>query len=171
MSALYKVRALVVCDDIRREASGKLSLMGTYNSVIVLSAPAPATLPMLSFWIELDVKKKAFDNVAFRLLAPSGRPVFEGSGGVEFPHLGEPGSISLTAAPIQLPELGHYKFQLGMDQKPRTIGMILVRIGNEALSPAPAAGVAMASAQPAEATLKTHRRKKSRRIRISRARH
>jgi len=43
----------IFCDDIRDEVGGKTSLIGTYQSVMVIHAPFPATLPKFGFHIEI----------------------------------------------------------------------------------------------------------------------
>ncbi len=43
----------IFCDDIREEASGKISFIGAYDAAMVIHVPFPATLPKFGFHIRI----------------------------------------------------------------------------------------------------------------------
>src|SRR5438067_2113936 len=43
----------IFCDDIRQEIGGKTSLIGIYESIMIIHVPFPATLPKFGFHIEM----------------------------------------------------------------------------------------------------------------------
>lgn len=66
--AKFRILAVVICDDIRREVSGKDILVGAYSSEIVVgSLPAPMHL---AFWLELMSSQSGAFSVFFKLEVP-----------------------------------------------------------------------------------------------------
>ena len=95
------IKQFIVCDDIRREISGKDILIGVYGSdVAVASFPAPLSL---AFWMQFDSPETTTSpiNIEFQLM---------GENDVKFATLGVQllitraglGTIALPAIPLSL---------------------------------------------------------------------
>jgi hypothetical protein len=66
----YKITSLIICDDIRREASGKEILIGVYSKDIIVK-DIPTRLPQLSFRISVALEHANFKKMRFSLSSPS----------------------------------------------------------------------------------------------------
>ncbi len=64
----------VFCDDIRTEADGKMSYIGSYPGNMIVQTEFPVTLPKFGFGIALlirdDVAKKRRTDIPIRILLP-----------------------------------------------------------------------------------------------------
>lgn len=59
----------VFCDDIRFEASGKLTLVGCYTSEMTFSGPAPGKLPNFAALVNIRIPRElSFRKVELRVL-------------------------------------------------------------------------------------------------------
>lgn len=72
MSA-FEFSAALICDDIRKEVSGKDILIGVYSSDIVLGS-FPATIPF-AIWIEIYVSEPGAAAVEFRFGLAGREPI------------------------------------------------------------------------------------------------
>src|SRR5215467_14267622 len=72
MSAL-DFRAVIMCDDVRKEVSNKEILIGVYSGDIILPA-LPAWMP-LAIWIELEPRELGKHQLEFRLSLTNKPPV------------------------------------------------------------------------------------------------
>lgn len=66
------VESVVMCDDIRKEASGKDLLIGVYGGGLVV--PSYPMMIQAAFWIELSTPVTENIPGAFRVTTPSGNP-------------------------------------------------------------------------------------------------
>jgi hypothetical protein len=69
MSLSVQFNAVVVCDDVRKEQSGKDILIGVYGSLIQIHA-LPSAMN-LAFWMEITAKKQGINQIHFRILFPN----------------------------------------------------------------------------------------------------
>jgi len=70
-----RLTSFAVCDDVRAEQGGKLSLIGFYARSVVVGA-IPALMPKLCFFAQFDSLEGA--NVfSIRLVSPSGNLILE----------------------------------------------------------------------------------------------
>jgi hypothetical protein len=61
----------IFCDDIRNEAGGKLSFVGCYNGVILISEPFPLVLPKLCVHVHmLSPATRPFRSIVVRCYLP-----------------------------------------------------------------------------------------------------
>jgi hypothetical protein len=100
-SPYFKVRDVLVCDDIRTEDNGKQILIGVYTGNILLNE-FPASL-LLSFWI--DVNQPVAGQVPFQIrcfITGQSEPVFHiqgtGESSLPSPHA----QISLRGVPLKV---------------------------------------------------------------------
>ena len=99
------VTSALICDEVRREVSGKLILIGVYTGGIVATQPLPLVIKLVVYIAGFaQPGDHVFD---FRLMPPTGRkPIVEGTGklviGAE--HLDSQGRAGY-GLPLQLPIL------------------------------------------------------------------
>jgi hypothetical protein len=69
----------IFCDDIRNEAGGKLSFIGCYNGIILISGQFPLVLPKLCVHVHiLSPASQPFSSIAVRCYLPGDdKPFFE----------------------------------------------------------------------------------------------
>jgi hypothetical protein len=69
----------IFCDDIRNEAGGKLSFIGCYNGIILISGQFPLVLPNLCVHVHiLSPASQPFSSIAVRCYLPGDdKPFFE----------------------------------------------------------------------------------------------
>jgi hypothetical protein len=69
----------IFCDDIRNEAGGKLSFVGCYNGIILISGQFPLVLPKLCIHVHiLSPASQPFSSIAVRCYLPGDdKPFFE----------------------------------------------------------------------------------------------
>lgn len=60
----------IMCDDVRSEVGGKMSLMGVYGKDIILSK-TPAVLPAFCFVIMLEDIRLPFNELYINLIMPT----------------------------------------------------------------------------------------------------
>ena len=123
----YRVRSWLICDDVRIESNGKYILIGVYSGNITLRKPLPVTLPMLAFWIQLDLQKIEYGNYELRLLDPRKREAAHFRGSARFARPDEPGVLICMTGPITLSSYGSYSVEFGMDGPPQLLGAFTVR--------------------------------------------
>jgi hypothetical protein len=97
-----------MCDDIRIESNGKYILIGAYSGTIRSRKPLPVTLPMLSFWIQLDLQKTDYGTYELRLLDPRKRQAAYFRGSARFARADEPGVLICLTGPMTLSSYGTY---------------------------------------------------------------
>jgi hypothetical protein len=62
-----KVKSVILCEEVRREASGSAILIGARPSGPTISDEEPTVLPRLALYIELEVPFPSPRIIAFRL--------------------------------------------------------------------------------------------------------
>ena len=71
------VRSFIMCEHIREEMRGKLTLVGTYADTIEINVPFPASIHPLFFLFHIDGKRAGGKTVTLSLFSPKGRrPLF-----------------------------------------------------------------------------------------------
>jgi hypothetical protein len=155
----------IFCDDIREEAGGKHSFMGTYIGQMIIHVPFPITLPTFAFAVTILQRRRVFDpNVTIWVFLPGDshdEPSIQGKFG-EAVHGNIAESTAAETAALhpdthvpdedQYLTLGtHMKFSQIVMKKPglikvrAVIGDNMYRLGGLRVSPPPSAN---ASQQP-----------------------
>ena len=100
----------LLCDDIRKELSGKDILVGVYTgSLLVQNFPAKITLCL---WLDLKIAGKGEVKTEIRVLNPAGEQITGGELTVNVADEGEGnGSVALRGMPLNLEKEGQYKIQ------------------------------------------------------------
>jgi hypothetical protein len=115
-----------MCDDIRVENNGKYLLIGVYSGTIRLRRPPPVTLSMLSFWIQLDLKKLDYGDYELRLLDPRRQEAAHFRGPARFTRVDEPGVVMCLTGPLTLSSYGTYSVEFGLGRPLRLLGTFAV---------------------------------------------
>lgn len=104
----------LVCDDVRREQSGKLIVIGMYTAGVVLQR-IPANLPGLTFLTALQPTAAGKWEFTFRLSHVATGAVLgpEGKIEIEVPKVGGPAVIPIRIGPLNFQMPGEYAFTLG----------------------------------------------------------
>ncbi len=123
----YRVRSWLICDDIRIEYNGKHLLIGVYSGVIKLRTPLPVTLPMLSFWIQMDLQKRDYGAYHLRVIDPQKQLAVQFRGLAQFARVDEPAVLACMTGPIALASYGMYSVEFGMGGLLQPIGTFEVR--------------------------------------------
>lgn len=130
MAKSYKIRSVIVCDDVRREISKKEILIGVYTDAIVVQQ-VPAVLPLLHFRVNLSVTKDAADKFSFYVEKPSGARLLD----TKDQSYEKDGNVILVMAmhnPI-LDEVGQHRMYLQMGSaRKEMIGEFNVTVGSVA---------------------------------------
>lgn len=112
---ILEIITSVVCDDIRREDTGKDILIGVYSGDILVPR-FPANIN-LAVWLHVRPSKAGEAKFDFRLVGPHDVQFVQGHGEVTFGAVG-PGSISLAGlpAPVQVPGELRLLFRQGNEE-------------------------------------------------------
>lgn len=128
----WKVRSVLICDDIRTETTGKEILIGVYRGAVVVPT-APISLPSLALRIEFGVtgvsEREDFET-SIRFLSPDKVEIFFASGMIDIIEPLEPAVISLTFGPATFPKQGEYKIMMTLFGQTKTISTLKLRIGS-----------------------------------------
>jgi hypothetical protein len=125
----YKIESVIVCDDARREVTGKEILIGVYNSVAFVNA-FPAGFAQLFFRIAVRIHELGKNDftIALEEEGGAGRTFFEMSQSVQIPDMETPALLgfALQNFVADKPMTLLLKFRLGRGQ-PETIATFKIR--------------------------------------------
>ncbi|KVK43573.1 hypothetical protein BCY90_17415 [Agrobacterium deltaense] len=92
-----EVRSAIICDDIRKEITGKDILIGVYSGAITVPS-YPLTFPT-AFWFEIEPKILGSLDFAFKITSPTGNPPIELGGTMQIVAL-EPTIFAISGIPL-----------------------------------------------------------------------
>ena len=101
----------ILCDDVRQEVGGKISLMGIYSKDIVVNK-IPAILPFINLIVMFEDIKEPFDNILVSVIIPKSEPIQ-----VSYPpppslEKGKDINIIIGLSPFRLNATGPAKFEI-----------------------------------------------------------
>jgi hypothetical protein len=103
------ITAVIVCDSVRREVSGKELLIGVYSGNVV--SPSFPVVIELAFWFEADIRETGEQDVDIRIVVPGEVAPLE----MRF-HIVTvaPGPFSLSTPNLQIPlvDAGELRIEL-----------------------------------------------------------
>lgn len=100
----FSVKYAIVCDDIRKEDSGKFIFIGVYNeNIIVPSFPFNMTL---AFWMSVIAHKEGEILCQWKIKHDKVGDLSMTDGKLSINKAGEESSIVLRKVPVQVPEEG-----------------------------------------------------------------
>jgi hypothetical protein len=125
----YNVRFVIICDDIRQEVSGKEILIGVYNDAILCPA-FPIVIQKLIVRVSVSAPIGSIFKVFKVALADSkDHKLFEIASDVKGVETDDPHLIFAVAAfGVVFPREGTYKILFGIDEEPKVIWEIVVRV-------------------------------------------
>jgi hypothetical protein len=89
--AAPRLSAFAICDDVRTEQGGKLTIVGFYGKAMRVPT-LPTTFPKLCFWAQFDSPSLRPNSVRVRLTSPSGNVVLE-TPNIDVPHADDVSAI------------------------------------------------------------------------------
>lgn len=116
-----KINSVVICDDVRKEDSGKEILIGVYTGKILSHSQPPLHLGKFCIWLGCTMYFTGDEEVSFEVVSPTGQNILGGSGVINVKQEGKT-AITLPFYSIHLPDLGTYSIRFGLGQSPRKIG-------------------------------------------------
>jgi hypothetical protein len=108
-----KVTSALICDDIRREITGKDILIGVYAGDIIVPQ-VPFSIP-LTLWFELSPEKTGPHKVSVRL-SYAGEEVFKLEAGIDVQSVG-PAALPLPSFQLASDKLGELVVEFSADEK------------------------------------------------------
>ena len=133
----------IFCDDVRQEIGNKISLMGIYQSDIVISGKPPQSLPKLvtSIWLSSDIDDPV-QEFTIRILAPANETMSAEIKTATHQQLGPGGGatrrilfITIPLSPFPLNEEGYIEVMIETDTGTIRAGRLLVKFTGETLPP------------------------------------
>lgn len=121
----FEVQAVVLCDDIRQEISGKYVLVGVYGADIVV--PGFPTQLFLSWWMMISPKIVGSLKGSVRILHSGGATLTQGEVNFEVKDL-QNFTSTLTGVPVQFQNEGQLQLQLNFEGKWETIHELEVKL-------------------------------------------
>lgn len=111
MAAPYRVRALLLCDFVRREITGKDIIVGVYHTKILVKE-FPHEL-RLSLWANIEPLKPGEHLIILRFVyGKQKRPLVEIEAGIQVDMVaGGASPFSFGPIPVPVPEPGDLKIQ------------------------------------------------------------
>jgi len=106
----FSVKHVIICDEIRREDTGKLIIIGAYaDSINVPRLPFDMTL---AFWISIVPKIEGEISCQWRLTHDKAGDLSVSEGTVKLGNVGNESPLVLRRVPVQLPKEGILSFQV-----------------------------------------------------------
>jgi len=138
MKSKPKFIDLLVCDDIRREDSGKLMFIGVYMDKIIVKA-VPVILPQIVIFSKWEGDKEVISNFDFTLYAPDNKSMANIKGKVppspntvdkkKIKHI-----IQLNIAPLKIETTGEYKIKFKLNNSHEyDVGSIVVELAGQSI--------------------------------------
>jgi hypothetical protein len=106
--SLPKFKYALVCDDIREEIGGKVTLVGVYSTKIIVPK-VPGHFPKLCLRICFDAKKPFPDAVHLSIRHVNGKVLMGGAVPTPKPIGENEGYINLTVTPFVVDAAGEYE--------------------------------------------------------------
>jgi len=121
MASNYRVRNVVLCDDVRMEIGGKPFLIGVYTDAIVIETSLPVT-PSMGVYVLVKAEKQIYENSLLLVRDPDGKEVHRlDTGRTEFPFPQFMGGLIFRLSNVPINAEGRYTLQLGMGEPPEDI--------------------------------------------------
>jgi len=101
----------ILCDDVRQEIGGKMSLMGIYSKDIIVNK-VPALLPFINLVVMLEDIKEPFEKLFVSVITPKSDPI-----NVSYPapsdiEKGKNINLVVGFSPFKLNDVGSAKFEI-----------------------------------------------------------
>lgn len=130
MKIAKKIKTLL-CDDVRQEVGGKISLMGIYSKDIIVNN-VPTILPIINFVIMFEDIKEPFSTLFVTVVTPKSDPL---QFNYPAPPDIEPGkniNLVMGLSPFRINEKGPARFEIrfSKEEKARIVHRFLIKTGD-----------------------------------------
>lgn len=131
----FKIDAVVACDDVRKESSGKDILIGVYPAGVTMF-PVPGQI-RLAFWIRLTGARDGDLSVELKAEPPGSKASFSAKTEIKALPAGSPIALILPAIGYPIQEEGEFKvYCKNSDEGWEEIYSFLIRQGSSSGVPA-----------------------------------
>ena len=117
MSQKYKLRSVIICDDVRQEVSGKEILIGVY-SYSMLFPSFPSIVPKLVIRIFMDLLDRTAKNFELNWKDPNGTPIANFKTQLPQAIPNEPLLLGFLIGPLTFNIEGVYPVELSLENEP-----------------------------------------------------
>jgi hypothetical protein len=123
----FELRHFILCDDIRQETAGKVTLVGVYSDDVIFSV-FPAGINKLVFRISVKLLKDDSKKFFVKTTDEEGKDVFKFDGELLKQTAGEIANIHISILMMQFQKPNKYKIFFSLDDEPpEQIGEFLTR--------------------------------------------
>lgn len=105
----------ILCDDVRQEVGGKISLIGIYSKDIVLNK-VPAILPVINLVVMFESIREPFSKIFVNLVMPKEDPIKVSHPAPPGMEKGKDVNLVLGLAPFKLNNTGPAKFEIRFNE-------------------------------------------------------
>jgi hypothetical protein len=136
MSFKEQVRSVLICDDVRKEASGKDIAIGIYNGLILFNE-FPGSLPTFAIRIEFVPQRTDYESLNLGITSPNGEPLIVATGKLAGVERYIPVAINFIQSPMAFEVPGIYRIFMEIDGQRSEVSKFHVqRWGDESYKPA-----------------------------------
>lgn len=115
MKVAKKIKT-ILCDDVRYEVGGKISLMGIYSKDIVVNK-VPAVLPIINLVIMFEDIKENFEKLFVTIIIPKSDPIKVSYPAPSDIEKGADVNLVIGLSPFKLNNTGKAKFELRFSEE------------------------------------------------------
>lgn len=123
---------LMVCDDIRLEANGKMMFIGVYNEETISVPIVPMILPQLNIYSKWDMSLERIKKFEITIKSPNDKTVAHLAGAdnaIESGVMRRYAIIQVGMSPFNIEATGEYKISIKInDHAPIEMGAIKVML-------------------------------------------
>ena len=101
----------ILCDDVRYEVGGKISLMGIYSKDIIVNK-VPAILPSINLVIMFEGIKENFDKFFITIIIPKSDPIKISNSAPPGMKKGQDINLVVGLSPFKLNDTGKATFEI-----------------------------------------------------------
>ena len=110
----------ILCDDVRQEVGGKMSLMGIYSKDIIVNK-VPAILPFINLVVMFEDIKEPFANLFVSVITPKSEPIQLSYPAPKSLEKGKDVNIIIGLSPFRLNNIGPAKFEIRFSENKKAI--------------------------------------------------
>jgi len=122
----YLIQAVHVCDDVRREDTGKEILIGVYNRAIVVEA-FPVKLAQLVVHLHIEMISQSAKEIRFRIVDETGKERAAGRHPISRIPLDQNLVFKFQVQNVTFAEQTDLDIQCSIDRVPETVVRLTVR--------------------------------------------
>ena len=130
MKIAKKIKTLI-CDDVRREVGGKLSLMGIYSKDMIVNN-VPAILPIIYLVIMFEDIKEPFNELFLTVITPKSAPLQLNYPASPDTDRGKNFNLVMGVSPFRINGKGPARFELrfSKEEKARIVHRLIIKTGD-----------------------------------------